>query len=270
MKGEGGSIAALIAETKHLIKLPRFPRGRAAKRPVADIGFEAGFTEIKSCVLNKPALVQLARLVPNRQNTRALWQGLQELAGDYLRWLDQPQPSKEETTYQLKVIRLLAESELNGGTDSRARAAELRRRWIAILNEDASFRFNIELKSLVFETAGRLANATAVDPSIVFQAAVAAHAKCARRGDYPDPSLHLAILQLIDLFEACSQNTGDPFKITSHTVGVGPVTAAGTRRQVADSALSNFITEFFAQVGTPVEKTKITGALKAIRKSRAG
>jgi hypothetical protein len=197
-------------------------------------------------------------------NRDAVWvmRSLQEIAATYLRQREQPETSRPEIGYQLEMIefecgRLTSEPVERADIDralqpllaclcSGGRAAL----WVALSNQ---------LKVSVLDAADRL-RADTIDPGELGRAAALARSFMKQRGDYPNPTLQIAIELLVYTYELA---TGK--KATWSRVPTGPETSGGNRRDIVGSPCGRFILTFFRELrlNDLVSETQISNTFKA-------
>ena len=199
---------------------PRKPRNRASYRNVTSPGSRSQPREIKPYKFpadepdERKKLKELKAILGSGQtSTVDLWQRLEFVAGQNLHWHRQPQPSKSEARYQIKLLafqagRILSQkgnmdkarrefSETLDDLNDLARTAL----WCAI-SEHPDWK-------IISEGAGADENFTPeeylqgndVDVELIGQCVAAIYRRLETRGDYADFDLALSVAELVPLFE---------------------------------------------------------------------
>jgi hypothetical protein len=255
---------------------PRRPRHRVGQRNVAKPGYRSEPRDLKSFLFKPAQRSKLRKVLGECQGGRKeLETELRCIATQHRHFRGQPQPSREEAAYQLKLLGYLAGKISRGGCKSASALTEFGE-VLDDLNDIARLGLWRALGShpawpKLAASSGRESTMTPfkylarrpIDRIVVAEAAIEASRQLKTKGDYSDLDLAISVAACASLFERWTGR-----QATYSTIGA--------RRHGEDldgnepsSACARFVTEFFEIVDPDLGMAKAHNALRSWLASRS-
>ena len=178
--------------------------------------------------------------------------GIQEYAGEYIRWRDQPPPSQETVRYQIARLAEMIERYLQAPSNE----AELLA-WVDCMVPDARDALCSRLKVLPCDLVTEIVKGT-LSWKMVLESTCSVLA-VRQKGDIKDPHIPTAVQMLVDLYE---EATGKPATWSSKPNGAYGID--GGIQRIGQTPCACFVHAFFQVVDAEIAHTRIDNYMRSL------